>query len=448
MTDNLETTGYWNFHNDNENSYAGNLVIDKHEITLTLLGCEKLPEEPFIVHGTTATGKKITLNKCFLSSRHMAFPGIPSVEITAILYFKGDHLSFDKLQFNSALLQISSLNYWVDIGGFEDFENKEETFTVKYKNPEPITFYITEEVKFVLLFQKTSPLFRPTHDCTVTQDTLILIKSAGQFDLDTFWNYVSMLNSFLTLAFFSQPHVYEIKFKRGKKILDFAFAGQKDKEPDEKTSRRNFLFTYQTIQSEFTAIFKKWSELHAFIEPVLNVLQESFDSRNVIAENKFLNVVQGIETFHRRRRKNEKVSKDVYKKMVDEIIETCPPEYASWLKEKLNFANEPTLKERLKELFNELDPKLIRHLFQHSEKLILDTKNSRNYYTHYDARLEKKALKGSELYYLTERLKILLLTLLLKETNIVDEKVIQIITEGSHFLFNQLIFKEIDLRPT
>lgn len=443
MTDNLEATGYWHFHIDTEISYAGNLTYDKGgDFCVTLLGCTEVPNEPFIIHGTTASGKKITLYKCFASSRRMAFPGIPSVEISAIYCFTGDHLNFETFQFNSVLLKISSLNEWVDIGGFDDFTNDEGTFAIKYKNPEPIIFYETSSVQFILLFYWTSPSFRPTHNCTVTQDTVILIKHNSTFDLDTFWEYIKPIKSFLTLAYFSEPQIQEIKFKQADKTLECKFAGQKDDEFNEKSHRRNFLFTYKTIQTDFINIFKKWNEINVEDEPVINVLQECFGNRNIISENKFLNVMQGIETFHRRRRQNEKEPKLTHKNKVSKIILSCPSEYKDWLKSKLHFSNEPTLNDRLVQLFNELNTELKNHLFFKVDKIILDSKNTRNYFTHYDKSLEKKALKGSELYYLTERLKIFLLIILLTETAIDNDKVNKIIIEGSKFLFNHVIFKE------
>jgi len=443
VTDNLETSGYWHFHSDVENSYAGNLTNDKGEdFSLTLLGCTQVPKDPFIIHGTTATGKKITLYKCFASSRRMAVPGIPSVEISAIYCFTGEHLTFDTFQFNGVLLKISSLNEWVDIGGFEDFTNDDETFAIKYKNPEPITFYETEAVKFVLLFYRTSPLFRPTHNCTVKQDTVILIKHKSAFDLDTFWEYVSTIISFLTLAYFSKPQLQEIKFKQLEKTLECKYAGQKDDISTEKFHRRNFLFTYKLIEADFIKIFKKWTELNVLIEPVINVLQESFGNRNIIIENKFLNLMQGIETFHRRTRLNEKEPKATHQNKVAEIISSCPTEFKEWLKGKLHFSNEPTLNERLEQLFNELTPVLKKHLFSDTKKIISQSKNTRNYFTHYDEALEKKALKESQLFYLTERLKIFLLVIVLKETGFDNDELNSIVIEGAQFLFNHLIFKE------
>ena len=86
-----------------------------------------------------------------------------------------------------------------------------------------------------------------------------------------------------------------------------------------------------------------------------------------------------------------------------------------------------------------MDPLLKKHLFNDYESIINNAKNSRNYYTHYSPTLEKKALKDTELFYLTERLKIFLLILLLSETGIEKENLGNIIKESSQFLFNHLI---------
>ena len=152
--------------------------------------------------------------------------------------------------------------------------------------------------------------------------------------------------------------------------------------------------------------------------------------------------MQGIETFHRRRRHNEKEPKETHKIKIAAILEGCPTEHQTWLKEKLNFSNEPTLQERLIELFAEIDEKLKDHLFPKVDEIFKNSKNSRNYYTHYNKSLEKKALKHTPLFYLTERLKIFLLILLLKETGISNDQANKIVTEGSHFLFNHLINKD------
>lgn len=438
MEQKIEIVGYWNISGDENNSYSGNLIIENGKIKLNLLGCSDLPGGTFIIHGFSTSGKKITLYKCFATTRSMSFPGIPYSEITANYFIKGEHFTKETLEFNNAILNFSNLNEWIDIGGFTDFQNEDE-LSVKYKTPEPITFYKTENVEFVFIFQSNSPLFRPTHSYIINQEILIQINHKAKFNLDDFWEYVSILKSFLTLAYFSEPKLQEISFKKDDKFLEVIYAGQESELKKQKTHRREFIFTYKNVEAEFQQIFQKWATLHEVLDPVINILLEAFGKRNIINENKFLNIIQGIETFHRRIKKNETEEVEVHKKRISEILSECPSQHKKWLQEKLNFSNEPTLKQRLDELFETIDPVLRDHLFNIYESIITNTKNSRNYYTHYSLDLEKKALKGTELFYLTERLKVFLLILLLKETGINTDGLTKIIKESSQFLFNHLI---------
>jgi hypothetical protein len=441
MKEKIEFIGYWNFDSDKENTYSGNLIVD-NDITLTLLGCNDIPKEPFIIHGTSTSGKKITLMNCFASSRSMSFPGIPTAIITSNYYFNGEHLNLNSNLFNTAILKISHLEKWIDIGGFDIVSNDDDKpYIAKYKNPESIVFYNNENVEFSFVFFSEVPFSTPKHNLTIKQETLLVIKHKQSFDLENFWEYLKMVKSFLTLAYFSEPQIQEIKFIQDGNKIEFRYFGQFEGNIKEKSSSRSFLFTFKKIEEDFNDIFKSWVELNKTIEPVVNTLQQCFGNRTILIENKFLNVIQGIETFHRRMRKNCKESKVVHKKRVVEIIKSCPADYKLWLNGKLDFSNEPTLHSRLENLFNEIDNDLKNHLFPNTENIILQAKNSRNYYTHYDKALEKKALKGTELLYLTERLKIFLLIILLKETNISNDKANLIIKESSNWLFNHLISK-------
>lgn len=442
MTSSIESSGYWFFNSEPQNVYTGVLANSDNDISVTLLNCSKTPADPSIIHGTTINGKKVTLYKCQTVSSTVGFPIIPSVELSAVYCFEGEHLTYETLQFESALIKISDLDKWVDTGGFRDYIRNDETISIQYNALEPIIFFEDDDVIFAIQFQAFYPLFSPKHNFTITQETSLLIKHKSSFDLDKFWKYISAITGFLTLAYFSDPQILKIQFKRSDRILNCNYLGQNTVEPQKKKSRRHFLFEYDVIKEDFPIIYKRWVELENVIEPVVDVIQEAFAKRNTITENKFLNIIQGIETFHRRRRNNEKEPKEIYKTKKSAVIDVCPAEYKSWLKDKLNFGNEPTLQDRLEELFDELSPELKNHLYPDYKELIVEAKRNRNYYTHYDKSYEKKALKTRALFYLTERLKVFLLILLLKEIEIKPEQLNEIIIEGSQFLFNHLIVKK------
>lgn len=260
-------------------------------------------------------------------------------------------------------------------------------------------------------------------------------------NLNDFWRLDTVLEGFLTLAYFSEAHLKEVYFTKGDQFITCYYSGQ-NPEFKEKPHRRHFLFTYENIRDEFEAIFQKWLEIISTIEPVLFILIDSFDQKRTNNENQFLNIVQAIEAFHRRLRVNKKISEGVYNDMKKEILNSCPEAYKEWLTEKLNFGNEPNLQERLTTLFGELSDEISRHLFADKDEIIKQTKKTRNYLTHYDKKLKNKVLDGSKLYDLTDRLRVFLLVLILKELGMSQQKINHIVIEGSFWLFNHLLNQE------
>ena len=125
--------------------------------------------------------------------------------------------------------------------------------------------------------------------------------------------------------------------------------------------------------------------------------------------------------------------------MVDEIINSVDNSNKAWLKERLNFSNEPSLHSRLLELLNSFSIETIDKIVNDTEQFIKDTKNSRNYYTHYDQILHKKALKTGKLFTLTEKLKIILITVILLETGFSEEQIGNLFKRNEYRFFNHII---------
>ena len=98
-----------------------------------------------------------------------------------------------------------------------------------------------------------------------------------------------------------------------------------------------------------------------------------------------------------------------------------------WLKEKLAFANEPTLKNRLEDLIETYSFAYFNERVNNRETFCKQAKDSRNYYTHFNKDLLRKALNGKELFDLTENLKLLLFSAVFKsigiENDLFDEAV-------------------------
>jgi len=89
--------------------------------------------------------------------------------------------------------------------------------------------------------------------------------------------------------------------------------------------------------------------------------------------------------------KNYELPEEEHAKRLEEIIKAAPSQHKEWLKNKLAYSNEPSLRKRLKEIFNEIRDVIPKEIFPDEEYFIGKVVDTRNYLTHYDKRLKEIA---------------------------------------------------------
>lgn len=92
------------------------------------------------------------------------------------------------------------------------------------------------------------------------------------------------------------------------------------------------------------------------------------------------------------------------------------------LKSKLKYGNEFSLRKRLKEIFSKYQ-EILNEFIENKNAFIEKVVNTRNYQTHHDEDLRKRAAKGEGLYRLTQKLKKLLEICLLIELGFSREQI-------------------------
>lgn len=430
---------FWHFPDQPEVTYYGTVSIIDTDIILSLVDCPGTPEVPFTIFGITQKGKMITLLGCLSISRSMSIPGFFICEIDAKYALLGDLINADNCRFDTALVKLSDLDVWLDQQGFTSYESTERDVSLSYSTPSDISFYKDFEKEYSFIFKKNSPISSHLNNVSITQEAFVRIEHKSKLTIEDLWKDITQICSFLTMAYFGQPKIITVELANDESRVECLYRGKKATVKENKKHKLNYLFTYSFISEEFNTIFRNWTELGKISNPVIYALHEGFSDRPSLVEDKFLNIIQAIETFHRRTRLNEVIPKDEHKRNVAKILESCPEEYKQWLKEKLSYSNEPTLKDRISTLLTELDPLFISRFFADHESIVNIARNTRNYYTHYDQRLQKKALHGAELSILTQRLRIFLLICLLKQIGLPIGMLSKIIIEGSDFHFNHLV---------
>jgi hypothetical protein len=300
-------------------------------------------------------------------------------------------------------------------------------FTLIYKHPDNIEIYNSENTRIQIGYGFIGPkIGLPEANSTFSQNAFFIIETKNKSELCFFTNVIIHLDNFLSLTT-SQP-IFPMRLEGFIKEKKAHFNHENESKVEiiapelieHEQERINFttmLFTYKDIQTNFSEYAKNWFDKKNIMEPILNLFFSPLYSIQKNTVITFLNLTQALETYHIRFFTGEIETPEIQKKLVESILKNAPPEHLEWLKEKLTFPKRPYFAARLKELIKSYPyPVIGRH--GSIDYFINDVKNSRNYYTHYDPSLEKKAAKGGYLKGIVLTLGLLLQAFVLKELGI------------------------------
>jgi hypothetical protein len=137
--------------------------------------------------------------------------------------------------------------------------------------------------------------------------------------------------------------------------------------------------------------------------------------------HRFLSLAHAVEAYHRRAIGGSELPEDQHEKRLEGILGGCPHEHADWLREKLRYTNELSLRARLNKIC-ETHGALLSSLKLQQGSFIERVVATRNYLTHLDPKLQKGAARGEDLHRLGLNLKILLEACLLAEMGFSEDE--------------------------
>lgn len=470
MTEKFEIVGEWFLPSDKKNRVHGILTFDPQEGTDlelygNLTGDHFFPEfkDQNIILGLTSDSKQVTLYNCNMTKSGGATlvsngeSGKPSMTFSIRYLLIGLHVDHSEdLRFTQISSEIFNLGEWVGISGFKhEFDRekiKNHEITVEYKLPKQIQFDIDDNTKGLLNFvAKTPSISRYQKTATISQKVEFQTNSTNEKSIDELLSNIITFQNFLTLALYKSTYPLSISLSGDMHKDDYGNGNVYNKNIKLFFSSRNFklkdkpqldlemIFDYRRIKDSFPTIIKNWYKKYELLEPAFDLVFEQFYNGNRFTINTFLNLAQSAETFHARAHNHTKIPKEQYKKMKEEILRAVQTEeYQKWLNDQFNFGNNLNLHQRLTELTEKYSNRILDKILGDKPQFVLNVKNSRNYYTHYSKDGEKKALKGGELFYLSERLKILLVCSFLIEIGFDKNNLATFLDSIKFRLFNHL----------
>jgi len=471
MTGKLEYKGEWFLPSDKSKRLNGILIYDADEgSTLELYGSfDDTPIMPLlknedIIQGITTNSTQVTLYNCFIlktGGLRLVLgeeSGTPTTIYRVNFVLEGIHIdALEDVKFQKIVSEIHNLDEWVGVSGFTPDNVTAETLknfevNVHYKLPEPIKFSINDRVEGQFNFVVNQPGWsRYIKNVSLNQRVEVIFTSQSDYTIEELLKYLFSFQNFLILALYNRTYPTSISLYSDKLVKDYCdgkpvrkkvklyFPISNSSKLDEPKIDLEMLFGYGHIKDEFPEIIKNWFAKNELLEPAFNLLFEHFYNNERFTENTFLNLAQAAETFHARIHNHTKMPKSDYDKMKEEICSIAPAKYLDWLKEQFNFGNQLNLQTRLTEIVTKYSNEVLDKILGDKELFVKQVKWSRNYYTHYSESGKKQAIRGAQLFYLTEKLKIVLVCAFLIEVGFDREKLKKCLEFNKHRFFNYLV---------
>lgn len=229
---------------------------------------------------------------------------------------------------------------------------------------------------------------RSVHDLTITQSTILEIEAIKELSLISYMRQIEEFTQFLSIALYGDQNPTEIKFTNRNTKRESILLFKKDASVNPELFS---LIKFGLLKEKLPSMMNVWHENFEKMAPISSYLIGSLQKKNRFEVPDFLIIAQALDGYYKRF-VNKKEGKD-HQKYEDQI-------------------------EILLNQFK--DVKAIKKCHIKPEVLT----DSRNYYSHLFPDEEiKSAVEGGDLYWLTEKCKILLTCCILNLLGLTNKEI-------------------------
>ena len=422
----IETHGYFWLAEKPGNRLTGTLRIsERGEPSLEIFGAfdspgngppRRLTGERLHILGVTDKAGPVTLVDCIVAQQTNVVNVEPlaksSLHVDCV--FWGAHFDTEDICFSEMTFSVEGLDEWFTFHHRPFSHDMDHTgrMSFTYSQPEPTTFQLPDNLS--IGFHMGAGTNSSLYQQTITTKMSISIESSRK---RSFWEFMQVLRkvkNFICLAFDRTVSFTSITGSRRESNSPHtpydtvAIYGQFDPYdlPKEDISAGNFLISFDEMAHNIPEYLPRWLERYEEYEPTFNLYFAVAANRHMHLEGGFLFLVHGIESLHRRSSYETQMPAEEFNSLLDSILQSTPKTRRRWVRERLRYANELSLRSRIKQMvapFSDLfGTESSRATF------ISRVVSTRNYLTHYDEGIkEQAATDAGELLRLHSKLEAL-----------------------------------------
>ena len=439
MIENFEIKGEWKYARCDEwlkgsltyNTETGALLILHGTFNPFLF--EKSSKE--IIFGKTTDGEVTLIDTWYIKSTTHNQTEItvskyrPSIILVGHLFDSNKSLNFNRVKF-----KLFNLFNWFALTGKSVDLTKDVTgYSVKYERVPEITFSLNDNCNGKFSFTSRLNSDSRINKSEISEEASITLEynKATNYKLiiDDIFKFVRLI----TLFTYEQSYPISIIFENNKlkkkesraeyiKSINCIYQNSSYNKNHKVKMCFEHLVKYENVSNILPEILKKWFQKSEEIEDVIILLVNFFKNKYRFSSATFMDCVRALESYHRSYYNNDRIHAEKFKDLVKSILKqvNLETEDNDWLKQRL-MLNEPNLRIRIKDLLKRNKNKYTVSIPRVS-KFCQNAITSRNYYTHYDQKLKRKALTGKELSEITQQIRGILISALLTDLGLDNEQ--------------------------
>ncbi len=471
-TETKKHEGYWWFPDNPGKKVTGTLYVNQHEgIEVRTIG-SLLPQQALlsdqidllskeILLGQTVDGKSITLIgiNCtnWNSNLNESSLDVSTATHTASLAIVGERhfLSKNEVIFSSAEVRFSLLDEWLCKSGFTFNDEYDERgystrFNLEYEYPEVLEFNIDSieakfETNYVFTRNKTNLQWQLGHK-SFLRFTPVQPQTFDWYSkkFDSLRKFLIVMTGFPIstgeiVGYGDEFYIdssSDITTKEKFQVyvrLSNSFLDTDSKHPAE------LLINLPLLGTELGAVLNTWFQKSEILDPAVILYVATLSINLGYSEFRLLNYAQGLEALHRRAFGGKYITDDEYEPIANTLIKSIPKEvgrdHRSSLEGRIKYGHEFSQRKRIKLLLDDVWTGCLDEFIEDRNSFVDKVVNTRNYLIHFDPTSASKAVFGTEIFYVAERLRILLVTHILLQLNIPRENVYRAITQFHPFAY-------------
>ena len=385
-------------------------------------------DEEAVIHGVTTKGKPVSLLHAHDTNRQFPMPGIPHETWSSNLLVIGAHITSadEEAIFTKSYFRFEDIETWLEHAPFtRTFDDAARSVTVVAETPREVAFaaHADFDVSSVgSLYSSDKPATHYTLDVTSQMAITAHEPQSLNWHLDRAARLQELAS--LCTGHYLPLTAFELRGPeeelsggrtRAREVHFYALMIHGDSERPQSTKRRTPMVTGPELIRFAPDAVQSWFDQFDAFSPALRLFFTITGERQMFTNIRLLLAIQALEVFHRRTSGESVMAEDAFEAFFEAMVAAIPPGTSPAMHEKLQslyrFANEPSLKQRLRSIVAALTEEFGERPGGFDGKFIRKLVDTRNYYTHFSEDLSRRTLDGEGMYWATRRV-VLLLTLL------------------------------------